>query len=910
MFRAEAAGRYHRPFRIGRDDRLDPGLQGEPMPSNVAVIGTGYVGLTTGACLSHLGHDVVCADIDASKIDRLNKGEIPILEEGLEEIVRECVRAGRLRFVLGSADAMADREFVFLCVPTPQEEDGSADLSYIEAAAAEIAPHLESESIVINKSTVPVGSTRVVEQALQRSDVFVVSNPEFLREGSAVHDFLHPDRVVIGSDDQAAAIRVASLYLGLAAPLMVTDPASAETIKYASNAFLASKISFVNAIAAVCEAVGADVNDVVLGMGYDKRIGQEFLRPGPGWGGSCFLPNESLLVRRGTTVSMEPIAQVVAGGPNGLEVLSWVPGDPTPEFLPVAAVTERPWSGEIVEVRTKMGRRLHVTPDHPMVVGDGSAPAAQIVVTPAGELTDSSWVPLAVGWPLPLVDPSCDVSVLDAVLGESLDAARVIVRLSDRQWREVEPRLGRLPYARRRDVARCRAMRLTELRSLGVVTVGGAYGTTTNGTYVPDQLRVDEDFWRMLGLYLAEGFISVDGPRHRIAWTFHPTDETELVDFVRRYWERHGVKVRVDRTPTSMKVSISSRLLAEWFRSLGVGVDCYSKRVPDLVWTMSDRHRWALLRGLWDGDGSWSFIQRGHNVVLEYGTVSSSLADGMLRLLGGLGIVASQRIGRTPKSTVDTHWLRIAGQVQVAAAARELLPSDEVARIRCAALGLTKRIAPTGYRPDGKNAAWVRVTGVERLPYEGPVYSLEVPGAHTVVTTSGLVAHNCFPKDSHALVRIAEDAGYDFRLLRGVIEVNTQQFERVVDKVEAAAGGSLDGVKVAAWGITFKARTDDTRDSPAIEIIHRLQGRGAIVSAYDPAIHADIKGIPIENDPYAACSGAEVLAVLTEWDEFKWLDLDKVASEMAHPRIVDARNLMDRQRLRQHGFEYQGIGRS
>ncbi len=202
--------------------------------------------------------------------------------------MREGLQSGRLRFVVGSAGAAESCEFAYLCVPTPQGVDGSADLSYIEAAAHEIAPVLAPGSIVVNKSTVPVGSTRRVEQALGRSDVFVVSNPEFLREGSAVNDFLHPDRVVIGSDDQGAAIRVASLYSGVPAPLMVTDPASAETIKYASNAFLATKLSFVNAVAALCEAVGADAGDVVLGMGYDKRIGHEFLRPGPGWGGSCF----------------------------------------------------------------------------------------------------------------------------------------------------------------------------------------------------------------------------------------------------------------------------------------------------------------------------------------------------------------------------------------------------------------------------------------------------------------------------------------------------------------------------------------------------------------------------------------------------------------------------------------------
>jgi len=422
----------------------------------IAIIGTGYVGLTTGACFAHLGHDVVCADIDPAKVEALQRGEIPILEAGLGELVRDGLQAGRLRFVLGAANALEDAEFIYLCVPTPQDADGSADLSYIEAAAHEIAPRLNPESIVINKSTVPVGSTRRVEQALGRSDVFVVSNPEFLREGSAVSDFRHPDRVVIGSDDQGAAIRVASLYMGVAAPFMVTDPASAETIKYASNAFLATKLSFVNAVAAVCEAVGADVNDVVLGMGYDKRIGHEFLRPGPGYGGSCF------------------------------------------------------------------------------------------------------------------------------------------------------------------------------------------------------------------------------------------------------------------------------------------------------------------------------------------------------------------------------------------------------------------------------------------------------------------------PKDVQALLYIARQAGYHFDLLDGVVSVNREQFDRTTEKIVAMAGGSLDGKVVAVWGLTFKANTDDRRESPSLKIIERLLARGASVRAYDPAVHEPLDEYPaleVVGDAYAACAGASVLAVLTEWDEFKWVDLDKVGELMAELGIVDARNLLDRAAIIRRGFSYQGIGR-
>ena len=265
-------------------------------PPVVGVVGVGYVGLTTGACLASLGHRVVCGDVDVAKVERLRRGEIPIVEAGLSEVVAEGLASGRLEFVVGAAAVAEVADVVFLCVPTPQGDDGSADLSFIRAASAEIGPVLRSGSVVVNKSTVPVGSTRVVESVIQRSDVSVVSNPEFLREGTAVGDFLEPDRVVVGSADRAAAHRVADLYRSLDTHVLVTDAASAETIKYAANGFLAMKISFVNAVAAMCEAVGADVADVVEGIGSDHRIGREFLRPGPGWGGSCFPKDSHALV--------------------------------------------------------------------------------------------------------------------------------------------------------------------------------------------------------------------------------------------------------------------------------------------------------------------------------------------------------------------------------------------------------------------------------------------------------------------------------------------------------------------------------------------------------------------------------------------------------------------------------------
>jgi UDPglucose 6-dehydrogenase len=276
---------------------LERGAHVSLISHNVAVIGSGYVGLTTAACLAHLGHRVICTDIQVDRVEALNAGRIPILEDGMPELVAEGLANGTLAFSTSNGDAVARAGFVFLCLPTPQGDDGHADLSYIVAAAGEIAPHLRSGAIVINKSTVPVNSTTLVESVIQRDDVDVASNPEFLREGKAVSDFLDPDRVVIGTNSERVGEQVKSLYGSLDATVLIMDPVSAEVVKYASNAFLAAKITFANEIAMLCDAVGADVRHVTRGMGHDHRIGSAFLNPGPGWGGSCFPKDTIALVQ-------------------------------------------------------------------------------------------------------------------------------------------------------------------------------------------------------------------------------------------------------------------------------------------------------------------------------------------------------------------------------------------------------------------------------------------------------------------------------------------------------------------------------------------------------------------------------------------------------------------------------------
>ncbi|MGW8379374.1 UDP-glucose/GDP-mannose dehydrogenase family protein [Streptomyces sp. ODS28] len=259
---------------------------------HIAVIGTGYVGLTTGACLASLGHRVVCADADPHKVRRLRRAEVDIMEPGLSELVRDGAESGRLEFTGDTPSAVAEAEVVFLCLPTPMGAGGAADLAAVEAVAAEVRTVLPQGCAVVNKSTVPVGTSERVAALLAREDVAVVSNPEFLREGRAVHDFLHPDRVVVGSADREAAQRVAGLYADLGAPLVLTDAASAELTKYAANFFLAMKLSFANNLASVCERFSADIGDVTAGIGHDPRIGGAFLQPGPGWGGSC-LPKDT-----------------------------------------------------------------------------------------------------------------------------------------------------------------------------------------------------------------------------------------------------------------------------------------------------------------------------------------------------------------------------------------------------------------------------------------------------------------------------------------------------------------------------------------------------------------------------------------------------------------------------------------
>jgi len=268
---------------------------------NLAIVGSGYVGLVTGACFAEVGHRVICVDNDLKKVHQLQDGQIPIYEPGLEELVKKNVAAGRLSFTNSIGDAVEASKVIFIAVPTPPQPDGSVDLSFVEGVAREVAVHIKDYRIIVDKSTVPVKTGEKVAQTISRynpgADIDVVSNPEFLREGSAVEDLMKPDRIVVGVSSDRAIAPMKEIYTPFNAPIMITDLNSAELIKHAANSFLALKISYINAVAAICEASGANVERVADGMGADKRIGRAFLNAGVGYGGSCFPKDISAFIR-------------------------------------------------------------------------------------------------------------------------------------------------------------------------------------------------------------------------------------------------------------------------------------------------------------------------------------------------------------------------------------------------------------------------------------------------------------------------------------------------------------------------------------------------------------------------------------------------------------------------------------
>lgn len=906
---------------------------------NIAVAGTGYVGLSCGTCFADMGNRVTFIDISEEKIRMLQNGQVPIFEPGLSEMIERNIKAGRMHFTTSYAEALANAEFVFICVGTPSGVDGEADLQYVRMAAESVAQHMDHYLIVINKSTVPVGTGDWVADIITHSQpepvpFDVVSCPEFTREGSAIYDFMNPDRVVLGSHNHEAAEKVAQLHLPLRARIVVTDIRTAEMIKYASNAFLATKISFINEIAAICERLGADVQEVAVGMGYDRRIGPAFLNAGLGYGGSCFTGEETLFSLNSPTVKTESFAALFAEQPatsrfqgdvvelitpTAKRVLAFDLERGAPTIAEVTAITRRPYQGTMVTIGASMGRALTVTADHPVIIKH----ADELTIIPAASVAPGDQ--LLTLSELPPLEESTDFNLLDLLRGTTL-ADDVIVSASDdtfiRQYAQfaahIPPALLRYPH----DIKRFNRMSLSlfyHLTEQGVLDadpqVLQLYPAKGAATKLNAVIPVNEQLLRLCGYYLAEGYIGIDlgragAQRHRVGFSFGE-HEAEYIADLRAILAAWGLKYLERKGPGAVTTVVSSRLFAWFLRDvLKCGTRSEDKRLPHLTFNVSPALRYELVRGAFSGDGAVTPVQDGKNLMFEYATVSRQLADGMALLLQSLGVIVSIRERWMNKSQQKAYILRVSGYAQLWAL-KDVFGEKRRAQIEEVLGGYQRQIQQRGFQRHSHYAT-LTVLAVEYEEVDTTVYSVETTTG-TLIAASGLICHNCFPKDVKALEHMALVHGSHPSLLRAVIDINRDARRWAVFNLREMVGGRLANKRIGILGLAFKPNTDDIREAPALEISRMLQSEGAMVSGYDPVAMNNIarmdKQLQLVEDPYELAEGADALLVCTEWNEFKQLDLARVKTLMKQPIIVDGRNIYEPRIMHSLGFQYRAVGR-
>lgn len=913
--------------------------------SIICVIGTGYVGLVTGTCLADMGNQVTCVDIVEEKIERLKRGILPIYEPGLEEMVERNVHAGRLHFTTSYSEGLDNSEFVFIAVNTPTgTSQGGADMRYVESAARSIAEQLDHYAIVINKSTVPVGSGDVVSRVIRNNlknpnaQFSVVSNPEFLREGSAILDFHNPDRVVLGSSHPEAAYSVAKLYMPLRAPIVTTDLYTAEMIKYASNAFLATKISFINEIAQICERLGADVKEVAVGMGYDKRIGRAFLDAGLGYGGSCFEADETVFSLNSPNVAAERFDTMFAKGgapfqgdvvelvqPHDKRVLAFDLETGRPVLADVKAMTRRPYKGTMVTIDTSMGRTLRVTADHPVVLYKDQ----EFTILPAAAVAPGDT--LMTLCELPLVEQASSLNLLDLLRGTDLEADVYVKPLDTSFSEQYEQFVDAIPTAMLKyphDIKRYNRMSLRLFRYLSALQVLDVpaeklqlYTAKGSATRINAVIPVDVDLLRLCGYYLAEGYLAKDrgragAIRERVGICFHE-QETEYIADVQRILQRWGLKFSERHATNALTTIVSSRIFAWLLHDiLHCGTRSEDKALPRLVFNVPADLRMELIRGAFSGDGAVTPVQDGQNVMLEYATVSKALADGMTLLLQTVGVIPSIRKRWMNKSTQEVYILRVSGYQQILLL-KHVFGNKRLARIEALLSGYQRHIRPHGYQRHGAFAT-LTVREVERKEVETTVYSMET-STGTLIASSGLISHNCFPKDVRALAYMADEAGLHPQLLHAVMDINHDQRRLVVTKLTSILG-SLRNCTVGVLGLAFKPNTDDMREAASVDIIRWVISQGALVRVYDPvAIETgrealEREGIRLDaitfcSDAYEVAEDADALVLVTEWNEFKALNMLQIHASMRRPILIDGRNIYDGKEMHRLGFIYRGMGR-
>lgn len=902
---------------------------------SICVVGAGHVGLVAAACFACLGHNVICVDRDKEKIDRLGKGKSVFFEPELDQLIKKAKKEKKLRFSSSLAASVKKAEVIFLAVGTPPLSDGSADLTAVESVARTIALNLNSYKLIVEKSTVPAQTGQKIKEVINRykkntNSFDVASNPEFLREGKAVYDFFYPDRIVLGVESKRAEKILKNIYRKIKTKIIVTDVVAAEIIKHASNSFLATKISFINAVARICDKAGADVEKVASAMGLDKRIGKDFLKAGVGFGGFCLDKREKIIVKNNKNrigmVSVEDLYRQFKA--NQTQVLSFDLNKKNITFKDLALVSKRKYKGKMIKFKTSMGRQITVTADHPMVVyskGIFSTVCADQVRKKDNFLLFTDF---------PSLEKKIIIDLFDLLKGaDFFDRVKVRPQRSNlnvlpreafkflREKRNYKPTrvydFKRKNYLMLEDyllLEKFNLIRPLRRQDMLMFTTKGA------PTYIKGKFPLDSNILKILGYYVSEGHISSEsslrGVRDRIVFSFNEK-EKEYIDELLKGLDRLVLKYRLRNIYQDkvVRITISSKIFAYLIREiLKCGNNSYDANVPSGLLSLSKQDKLSFLSALHRGDGSVYFPVSTPSVSYEYGTVSGKLKENMLILLHSIGIVPHLRKFRSSKSTVPVYSIKVSGREQI-----KSLPffkdSDTQVKIDSRLASFKRHIKPTGYVREDNNFCSVRVKGIESYYVKDDVYSLEVPGTHTFITSEGIITHNCFPKDVEAFIYISRQLGYDFNLLKEVKNINEKQPGYFIEKIKEHLW-ILKNKKIAVLGLSFKPDTDDMRFAPSITIINRLLQEGASLRLYDPESMSEAKKIfkkkakiKFFNEPQEAAKNCDCLCLLTEWEQFKKLNLKKLKEEMNYPLLADGRNFFDKDQAVKLGFSYIGIGR-
>jgi UDPglucose 6-dehydrogenase len=898
--------------------------------SRIAVVGAGYVGLVTAAALAKLGHDVTCVDVDLEKVASIKANRLPIEEPDLKPLWQEHQERSTLRMTADYAEAVRGAEFVFLCVGTPPGRNGSVNLLHLISATAATVESLapEERPILIIKSTVPVGAAELVAAILAqfRSPADrppVVSNPEFLREGHALEDFLYPTRVIIGSADEAAAQRVAELYAPLDAPIVFCDSRTAELTKYASNAFLATKISFINEFAELSESVDVDVTRVAEVLGLDPDVGPEYLEAGLGWGGSCLPKDLAALIRMAAVheVSNRLLTAVqkvndrqprlvvsklrrLLGHLDGRTVAVWGLA-----FKPDCNDTRESPALALIRLLQRQGCRINSY--DPMV--SLPAPRRRSSLTVCSDLYDAATgadaIVLATAWrefqtvdfrrlrqlvrhPLVVDGRNC----LPVAEVEKAGFTYVGVGRSGSARPSSAPSspADAAPPAPGPDGSRS----TTEgRRPQKICVIGAGYVGLTAAACLAklghDVTCLDVDVQKVEAIKANR--LPISEPNLKPLWQNYQRRATlrMTADYAEAVRGSDFVFLCVGTPPKrdgSANLQFLTRAVTDVMENLAPE-DCPILVTKSTVPVGTAEHV-AAIGARYRPNGDSPPVVSNPEFLREGRAVQDFLEPPCV-VIGSKDETAAQRVAElyeplgAPMVFCSSRAAELAKYASNAFLATKISFINEIAEL-CASydVDVTKVATMLGMDPRVRRA------------YLG----------------AGLGwGGSCLPKDLAALLAMTSVQGVSSRLLGATQKVNDRQPRLVVGKLRRFLG-DLEGRTVAVWGLAFKPDCDDTRDSPALTLIQLLQRQGCRVNAYDPLATfpegASKSGLTVFNDPYDAATGADAVVLATAWGEFQAVDFRRLRRLVRHPLVVDGRNCLPIQEVQEAGFIYLSVGRA